>query len=475
MAKEKLPKGLASIALVMMVCVLPPMFDSTIVNVAVNSLAQVFATSLDVIQWTVTGYALALGIATPFSGWLIQRIDGKKVFMGALVLFLVGSLLSGVSWNIESLIVFRVVQGLAAGILMTSLQTLLVQMVGSENLGKLMALASLPGVFAPIVGPVIGGLIVQYLPWNWLFLVNLPIGVVGVALIQWKMPRFEVGKASIKLDWPGLVLLTVASGALVYGITQVVKAGSRASGMVFLLLGAAAFVAYVLYGLRKKEKALVPLSMFRSKNFTAAFIGMFLAGFALNGPMLLFPMFFQNVFLQDAQGLTVILSALWLVPQGLGMLITRPLTGRLIDRVGARVVAIPSILVTLIGTLPFAFLDASAPPLLVWGILLVRGAGVGGFMVPLMADIFTGLPKAQVPLASVANRIIQNIGAAFGSAVLATVVSTVLALQPSDLAGAYHAGFFVSLLFMAVTLVPALFLTDKLKERKASRAVEQAG
>ena len=470
MAKEKLPKGLAPVALIMVVGALPPMLDSTIVNVAVNSLAKVFAADLDVIQWAVTGFVLALAVAVPFSGWLVQRMDGKKIYMGALVLFLIGSALSGVSWNVESLICFRVIQGFAAGILITSLSTLLVQMAGSENLGKMMSLVGIPAVFAPIIGPVIGGLIMQYLPWNWLFFVNLPIGAAGLILLQWKLPKFAAGNPSAKLDWPGVLLLAVTSCALIYGITRVVRAGSGALGVVSIAVGAAAFLAYVLYGFRRKERALIPLSMFRSKNFTAAFIALFLSGFALNGPLLLLPMLFQNVFLTRSQGSSVIISALWLVPQGAGMLITRPVVGRLIDRIGARFVALPSILVTLIGTIPFAFLGASASPFLIWAILLVRGAGVGGFLVPLMADCFVGLSKAQVPQASVATRIVQNIGSAFGSAVLATVVSNTVASHPDNIIGAYHAGFLTSLIFTAVSVAPALFLTNKLGGRRDASA-----
>lgn len=466
--KEKLPKGMAVIALIMVLGALPPMLDSTIVNVAVNSLKGVFGTSLDMIQWAITGYVLALGIAVPFSGWLIQRIDGKKIFTGALVVFLIGSLLSGFAWNVESLIIFRVFQGLSAGILITSLSTLIVQMAGSDNLGKMMSLVGIPAVFGPIVGPVIGGLIMQYLPWNWLFFVNLPVGIIGLILIGWKVPKFEAANKSAKLDLPGVIVLAITSGALIYGITEVVKVNSRTSGIEFLSVGMAAFIGYVIYAWRRKGKSLIPLDMFRSKNFSAAFISLFLSGFALNGPMLLLPMLFQNVFLQNSKGFTVIFSALWLLPQGMGMLISRPLVGRLIDRIGARFVTLPAILITLLGTIPFAFIGASTSPILIWAILLVRGVGVGGFIVPLMADCFVGLQKVQVPQASVATRIIQNIGAAFGSAVLATIVSNVLIQKPGDMVGAYHIGFSTSLIFMVVSIVPALFLTNKLQPKKAT-------
>ena len=160
--QEKAISGrLIMLALILVLGAIPPMLDTTIVNIAVNDLSQQFNVPFATTQWVVTGYVLALAIAVPFSSWLIQKFDGKHIFMGALGLFLVGSLFAGLSWNIESLIVFRVVQGFAAGVLIPTLTTLLVQVAGSDKLGRLMSIVGIPIVLAPIVGPVIGGLILQ--------------------------------------------------------------------------------------------------------------------------------------------------------------------------------------------------------------------------------------------------------------------------------------------------------------------------
>ena len=458
---DRLPSGTTSAALIMVLGALPTMLDSTIVNVAINGLSQNFGTDLAVMQWAVTGYVLALAVAVPFSGWLIQRYDGKRLYMAALGLFMVGSLLSGLAWSAPSLIAFRLVQGFSAGILMPLLSTLAVQMAGgSNNLGKLMSLVGIPAVFAPIIGPVVGGLIMQYLPWNWLFLVNLPLGAIGLIGLQLKLPNYPASQAGARLDWPGIILLAAASAALIYGVTKVVKAGDHTIGLVSLVFGGLAFLGYIAYAVIRPTKAIIGLDLFKTRNFSAAFAALFLAGFATNGPMLLFPMLFQNV-----RHLSVIESALWLLPQGIGMLIARPQVGKLTDRIGARFVVLPAIGLTLIGTVPFMFFTASTSPWLVWIVLLVRGAGVGGFTVPLMADSFIGLSPAKVPSASVATRIIQNVGSAFGSAVLATVVTSVLAKTSASLTGAYQAGFGASVAFMVVSVLPALFLTRKATSR----------
>lgn len=461
MKNEKISARVIVIALVAVLGAIPPMLDATIVNIAVNDLTKSFATTFAVTQWVVTGYTLALGIAVPFSGWLLQKYDGKKVFMSSLGLFLLGSLLSGLAWNMPSLIVFRLFQGFASGLMIPTLTTLLVQVAGSNHLGRLMSIVGIPIVLGPIIGPVIGGLILHYLDWHWLFFVNLPIGAIALLLIQWKMPAFEATDTAAKLDWPGILLLALVSGLVIYGVTEIEGSDEQTIGLLVIMIGILAALVYIMYAWRKPDRALLPLKLFRSSNFSASFVSLFLAGFAINGPMLLLPVFFQSV-----RGLDVITSALWLIPQGIGMLVARPLIGQMTDKVGARWVVLPSILLTIVGTLPFVFFNSTTAAWIIWLALAIRGMGVGGFTIPVMSDSYVGLQKPEVPQASIATRIIQNVGAAFGSALLATIVSdSLIGQRPTivNLTTAYHAGFVASLLFMAIGIVPALFLTNKLK------------
>jgi nitrate/nitrite transporter NarK len=304
-----------------------------------------------------------------------------------------------------------------------------------------------------------------------LFFVNLPVGAVALIIARWKLPKFEPVNRSAKLDWAGIFLLALLSGMFIYGITEI-RAESKhaATGILALGMAALSLISYLFYAWKQKSEALIPLDLFQSKNFSAVFFSLFLAGFATNGPMLLFPMFFQNVL-----GLDVITSALWLVPQGLGMLVARPLIGNLTDKIGARYVVLPSIAITIIGTFPFIFFDVATAQWIIWIVLFIRGIGVGGITVPVMSDAYVGLERSQMPAASVATRIIQNVGAASGSAVLATVVSHFLyqgGAAAANLAGAYHAGFVTSLIFMVISILPALFLTNKMKSRMTGPQVQ---
>ncbi|WMT39339.1 MFS transporter [Paenibacillus sp. D2_2] len=156
-AEGKLPKELVHMAFILVLGAIAPMLDTTMVNIAVNQFAYDFHTSLNTIQWVITGYVLATAIAVPFSGWLINRFDGKHIYLAAELLFLISSVLSGASWSIGSLIAFRLIQGFSAGLIIPLLTTLLVKAAGQENMGKLMSIVGLPIILGPILGPVIGG------------------------------------------------------------------------------------------------------------------------------------------------------------------------------------------------------------------------------------------------------------------------------------------------------------------------------
>jgi EmrB/QacA subfamily drug resistance transporter len=464
-ADGSLPKDLVRVALVLVFGAIAPMLDTTMVNIAVNHFSRDFHTSLETVQWVMTGYVLALAIAVPFSGWLVQRYEGKAVYFFAELLFLLSSLLAGLSWNIESLIAFRIVQGCAAGLIIPLLTTLLVQAAGQDQMGRLMAIVGLPVILGPILGPVIGGLLVEYVSWRWIFCINVPIGIVALALISMKLPRFPAADRRAALDWTGILLLGGLSASFIYGITRGAEGGGFGGGasIGFVALGVILTIAYIVYARVRPAAVIVPLGLFRYRSFTGSVIALFLAGFGTNGAMLLLPLYFQNV-----RHESVISSALALIPQGAGMLLARPVIGTLTDRIGARVIVLAATAVTVAGTVPFILLPPDVPYWLIGLALFIRGIGVGGITIPVMTDSYTGLAGHQVPQASVATRIIQNIGGAFGSAVLATVVALKLRQAVPDLpheAAAYHTGFLVATVLTAAMAVPALLLTHKGKAK----------
>ncbi|BAE83465.1 hypothetical protein DSY1676 [Desulfitobacterium hafniense Y51] len=458
---EPIPKNIMNIAWILVLGAIMPLLDSTMVNIAINHLSHDFSIGLDLIQWVITGYVLAMAISVPLAGWMVQRFNGKWLMIGANILFLAASIASGFSWSIHSLIIFRVVQGFSAGFIMTLVTTLCVETAGRERMGRLMSTIGIPTVLGPILGPVIGAVIVQFLSWRYIFFVNIPLGILAITLMIWKLPDFTPANIKAKFDFIGIILLGTASAALIYGITKAAKSATfnNSTTIAYGVAGIAILAIYMIYAALKKDQAILPLHLFRLKNFSAVMVGLFLAGIATNGPMLLLPLFFQNI-----KGFSVLNTGLILIPQGIGMLIARPLIGKLTDKWGARNVVLVSLALTIVGTIPFIFINEASSLFVVSLVLFVRGVGIGGVTIPMMTDAYTGMVKQEIAQASVGTRLMQNIGGAFGSAVMATAVS--LSIQGKTptiplMTTAYHDGFMLALVLSLVLVIPSLFLTNK--------------
>jgi EmrB/QacA subfamily drug resistance transporter len=473
------PKYIMTAAWMIVLGAIMPMLDSTMVNIAINHFSDIFHAPLDMIQWTITGYVLALAVAVPVSGWAVQKFNGKWLMIGSNIGFLLGSMLCGLTnpaWGIGPMVAFRIIQGIAAGFIMSLAVTLLMDIAGPEFKGRVMATIGLPTVLGPVLGPVLGALILQVCPdaWGWrvLFFVNVPVGILAVIMMIRKLQNFEPSNKAAKFDLVGIALLGAASCTLVYGIAEAAKDKSFSDFNVLLYIGIGILilVAYGIYAAVRKDDAILPISLFKRKNFTGASIGIFLSGIAANGPMLLLPLLFQNVF-----GFDVIFAGLMLIPQGLGMLVSRPLVGKMTDRLGARLVVIISLIFSIAGTIPFIFIDKNSSLILISVVLFIRGFGIGGVQIPLMTDGYTGMVGKEIAQSSVGSRIFQNIGGAFGSAIIATVVAVSIpaahigaAAQNlshdqivTDLTNAYHDGFIVALAVCILLLLPALLLSNK--------------
>jgi len=458
---EPIPKSIMNIAWILVLGAMMPLFDSTMVNIAIKHLSHDFNVGLGFIQWVITGYVLAMAISVPLTGWMVQRFNGKWLMIGANIVFLATSMASGISWSIYLLIISRIVQGFSAGFIMTLVSTLIVEVAGKDRMGRLMSTVAIPAVLGPILGPVMGAIIVQYLSWRFIFFVNIPIGVLAITLMILKLPNFTPANVKAKFDFFGISLLGASSAILIYGITQATKNATFNNSTTIgdIIVGIAILAIYMVYAAIKKEQVILPLRLFKLKNFSAVMVGLFLAGIATNGPMLLLPLFFQNI-----KGFSVLSAGLILIPQGIGMLVARPLIGKLIDKLGARKVVLVSSALAIIGTIPFVFFNKSSSLIVVGVVLFIRGMGIGGVTIPMMTDAYTGMAKQEIAQASVGTRLMQNIGGAFGSAVLATVVS--LGIQGKTptiphMTTAYHDGFMVTLILSLVMLIPSLFLTNK--------------
>lgn len=459
---EPIPHNLVIIAWIMVLGIMAPMLDSTMVNIAVNQLSIDFHVSLSIVQWTVTGFILAMGAAVPFSSWLVMRFSGKSVYLWAEIAFGMASLLAGISWNINGLIIFRLIQGFAGGLLMPVMFTLLVDSVGGDRMGRMMAVIGLPMTLGPMVGPIIGGLLVQYLSWRWIFFINVPVVIIAIILLILKVPQVAPKNKSIKFDYFGVVLLIAISTTSIYGVVQASTKGTFNNTATLSYVGTGIFLAmiYVGYALLNSKRVVMPLHLFKQRHFSGSMLGIFLSGFVTSGPMLLLPLFFQ-----DIRGESVIVAAVSLIPQSIGMLVSRTAIGNLIDSLGARWVTIIGIAITLVGTIPFSYFDASSHYLLIAIVMFIREVGGSAVKSATQADAYVGLDKVDSAAASLSSNLFQQIGAGFATAILATAVTTYTTthhvVNVTQLAQAYHYGFMWSAIFVVSLIIPAMMLSRK--------------
>jgi len=454
-SKDIMDKNLTRLAIALVAGAMAPLFDSTIVSVALHTLAGDLNASIETIQWVSTAYLLAMGVTVPLVGWLQNRIGGKRLWMASLVVFLIGSILCSLAWDAGSLIAFRAVQGVGAGAMMPLLTTLLMQAAHGRSLGRVMAVASLPTALGPILGPVIGGLILGAGTWPWLFWVNVPFVVVGL-ILAWRFIPADGAVGTAKLDVLGLALLSPAVVGVLYGLSNASGTGgfTRFDVWMPLTAGSILLVAFALWATRSRRPALVDLSLLTHRPLAAASGLMFLMGAALYGGMLLLPLSFQELRGTDALG-----AGLLLIPQGVGSLLSRSLAGRLTDRVGARIVAVLGFAVVLLATIPFAFADGQTSVWWLSAVLVVRGIGLGAVMIPIMAVGFVGLERPQMPHASTITRLSQQLGGAFGTAVLAVVLAG--AAAGGEPAGAFQQAFWWAIGITALAAVLSLLLPGR--------------
>ena len=363
---ERLDPKVLRTAGVLIFGTLAVIFDTTIVGVALHSLAADLHTTVATIQWVTTAYLLALGMTVPLSTWATARFGGKRVWLFSLVVFLAGSVIASMAWNAPALIAARVVQGIGGGLMLPVMTTLIVHAAGGRLLGRVTALISMPALLGPILGPLVGGLILTQLSWRWMFWINIPFSVIGLVLAARFLDRDEP-TARPRLDVAGFALLAPGIAAVLLGLSRASDEGFAHAGvLVPLIIGVALLAGFGPYALRRTDP-LVDLRLFTHRPTSSASAMLFFSGFALYGALFLLPLYYQQV-----RGASALEAGIALIPQGIGALLSRSLAGRLTDRIGARAIAITGFLIVAVATLPFAFAGAHTST---WSLLLDRFFG----------------------------------------------------------------------------------------------------
>lgn len=416
---EKLfDRRLIQVSSVVVLGIIMSILDTTIVNVALDTLARDFNTNLTTIQWVATGYLLALATVIPVTGWAAGRFGTKRLFILSVVLFTLGSALCGFAWNSGSLIFFRVLQGFGGGMLMPVGMTILTQAAGPAKVGRMMGVIGVPMLLAPITGPILGGWLVEDVSWRWIFFVNVPIGFLTMFMAYRFFDRDEPTPGD-KLDWQGLAMLSPGLAAFVYGLAETGPAGgfNAPEVMIPMIAGAALILSFIVHALRKDD-ALIDVRLFKNKVMAVASSTSFVLAMSFFGAMLLMPLYYQSV-----RGLSAFDAGLLVAPQGLGAAMMMPIAGKITDRFGSGRIVPFGALVLLLATYELTRIGAETPYWQLIATLFVMGLGMGATMMPTMSSAFVTLKHSQVPKATSAINVIQRVGGSIGVAVLTTYLT----------------------------------------------------
>jgi EmrB/QacA subfamily drug resistance transporter len=454
-AAGHIPRHVWVICGVVIIGMIMSILDTTIVNVALDTLSRELHSPLAQVQWVITGYLLSLAAVIPISGWAARRFGAKRVYLVSLVLFTAGSALCGLADSTASLVAFRVLQGVGGGMIMPLAMMIMAKVAGPQQMGKVMGVVSMPAMIAPILGPVVGGLILQHLHWSWIFFVNIPIGAIAFTLGARMLPEIDHGEAG-RLDLLGLALLPAGFATLIYGVSELGSGAALGSAEVILpvLAGVVLTVLFCVHALRV-ERPLLDIRMYANRVFAGAAFTNFGLGAALFGAMILVPLYYQTV-----RGEDVISTGLLTGPQGIGALVAMPLASRLTERFGGGRVALVGVTLLCLSTIPFTMVSESTSIVAISLVLVVRGLSIGLCFMPAMTAAFASMRPEQVSDATPQINALQRIGGAVGTAVLAVVLQRAGAHSANvgARADAFDTAYWWALGIAALTLIPCLML-----------------
>jgi EmrB/QacA subfamily drug resistance transporter len=386
--------------------------DTSIINVAIPAMQNDFAVSTDDIQWVSTSYTLALGVVVPASAWLGERIGLKRLYLLTLLGFSVCSALCGMAGGLNSMIVFRILQAVPGGIIPVTCLTMLYRMVPKQKIGAAMGMYGLGIVVAPAVGPTLGGYLVDTFNWRLIFLVNVPVGLLGAAAALAVLPRL-LGSPGHRFDLPGFACIATGAFALLLAVSEGSSWGWTSYPILILAAGGINLLALFVIIELQVDEPLIDVRILRYWPFvnsllliTALSIGLFAM------------LFFLPVFLQEGQGITAFNAGLYLLPESLIMAVLMPISGRLFDKIGPRWLAAVGLTIAAYGSWLLTGINADITHAEVVWWTCVRGLGNGMAMMPIMTAGLSVLPAELTNSGSAINTMVQRMSAAFGLAAL---------------------------------------------------------
>ncbi|MBJ7551601.1 DHA2 family efflux MFS transporter permease subunit [Marinomonas ostreistagni] len=392
-----------------------PLLDATVVGVMLPVLAQEFSTSLSELQWVATLYALAAACTIPLTAWLTRCFGSKNIWLLGLSVFLLGSLLCGISDSPTTLILSRIIQGVGAGILTPVMQSVLLFEVGRGHFKAAMAAVAVPAVIAPILGPVLAGWLMEFGSWRWVFLINLPIATLALVLAKVLLTQ---GTKTTKeaLDWQGWLLFSISIGLILYLLSNVSQAASSASSLEFsvimLVVCLMASIAFIRHALSSKSAPIVDIRLFSISSFFSSCGLLLISSSVFYGSLFILPLF-----LIEKVALSPFLASVMISVSGIGALFSRSYIAKLVSKLGTSWTAYLGITLAIVGTIPLLFPLTTFNTLIVLAVcMFIRGGGLGILTLLAMTHAYHDVPTEKVADASSLSRTMTMLGAAFGAA-----------------------------------------------------------
>ncbi|MDT7771254.1 MAG: hypothetical protein QOC67_178 [Pseudonocardiales bacterium] len=392
--------------------------DTSIVNVAIPVIQKQFGVSTDQAQWITTSYSLCEGVVVPASAWLGERIGLRRLYIWSMLGFAAISALCGLSGNLETMVLFRILQAIPGGVIQVTCLTMIYRIVPPQKIGAAMGLFGLGVVVAPGIGPSLGGYLVEYIDWRLIYYINVPIGILGTIAAIVVLPRI-VGSRGHRFDLPGFVCIAAACFALLLATSEGPTWGWTSYSILILFAAAINLIALFVVRALQSAHPLLDVSVFKSRPFV---ISLILTVFLCSGLFAI--VFYIPQFLQNGQSLTPWHTGLVLVPQAMMMVVLMPVAGRLYDRFGARWPAFGGSLLVGVGSLLLSRVnvDIGRPELILY--LMIWASGLGVAMMPVMTGGISSLPPALINSGSTFSTLTQRVAMALGLAVLTAMATT---------------------------------------------------
>jgi DHA2 family multidrug resistance protein len=409
----------ALITITVMLGLIMAIIDSTIVNVAINTIGGNLGASVDEVSWVATGYILANVIVMPLNGWLTAFLGRKRFYAASLAVFTIASFLCGTATSITQLVIYRVIQGIGGGALQPTAQAIMFESYPAEKRGNAMAIFGLGAMVGPAIGPTLGGYIVDNASWPLIFYINIPIGIVAFLMTMMFIPNPKyIERSKAGLDWIGLTLMTVGLSSLQY----VLERGEHddwydsATITILTIVAVVTLVLFVWRMLRERHP-LVALKVFKHSSFTIGNVLGIISGFGLFGTALILPLFFQTIL-----GFTAFDTGLMLLPGALSTAVSMMIVGRILNRIDGRASIAFGFLIFGLSTWMLGGLTTDAGFWDVFWPRLIQGFGLGFLFVPLSTITLGDIPIPEMAGATGVYTLVRQLGGSLGIAILTTLL-----------------------------------------------------